>query len=263
MFWALVILPNKRYTQVVSKSFHVSMACLDLESADGEATSVMVEVNDDKLILCNLSKNKCVQQPLDLNFQTGDEISFFTKGKATVHLTGYLIPEDDVPELMSGEESDEEEEEEEGEAKEKLKALASKAMKRSIEEKSSKNKKQKLDSSVGATNKAIVEEDSDEDDEDFELEEDSEGESGEDAAGSESDESDEDMDESMEEKKVPAKLSKKQKEEKGKPMKKESLPAKKESINGTPNQLSAKKKKQKDGATPQAKGTPKPVKQHA
>ncbi|XP_071449916.1 46 kDa FK506-binding nuclear protein isoform X2 [Hetaerina americana] len=263
MFWALVIEPNKRYTQVVSKSFHVSMACMDLETADGEVTSVMLEVGDEKLILCNLSKSKSVQQPLDLNFQVGDEISFYTKGKASVHLTGYLIIGEDFPELMSDQESEDEDEEEEDEeeAKARLKALASKAMKRGIEEKSAKNKKPKLDSSVG-------EEDSDEDDEDFEIDESSEEETGEDmeeqGASSDEDDSDEGMEVSMEMKKGKKDGGGKKEEskaaKKATPMKKDSQEKggekKNESMNGTPT-LSAKKKKQKDGATPKAKETPK------
>lgn len=252
MFWALVILPNKRYTQEVSKSFHVSMACMDLESADQEYTSVILEMNDEKHILCNLNKNKYVQQSLDLNFQTGDQISFFTRGKSTIHLTGYLIPEEDIPGLMSDQESDEEEEDEE-DVKERMKIMASKALKRGLDEKMSKNKKPKLDSSVG-------EEDSDEDDDDFELEEESTEAESEQELGSDSEEgeeSDEDMETAVEEKKEPVKPTPKkdkQKEAKGKAGKKEATPGKKpESVNGTPNQQSSKKKKQKDGSTPQVK----------
>ncbi|XP_046400260.1 46 kDa FK506-binding nuclear protein [Ischnura elegans] len=289
MFWALVIEPNKRYTQVVSKSFHVSMACMDLETGDNEVTSVMLEVGDEKLILCNLSKNKYIQQALDLNFQIGDEISFYSKGKASIHLTGYLIIGDDFPGMMSDQESEddeEEDEEEEEDAKERLKILASKAMKRGIEEKSSKNKKPKLDSSVG-------EEDSDEDDEDFEIDEESseEEESAEDdsqlmAGGDSSDSEDESSDDAMEVA-VDSKKKKKGKPQqqqptpkgdmqkgKGKEGKKEeakgATPMNKgdkkatEALNGTPT-LSAKKKKQlKEGGgttpnQPKAKGesTPK------
>lgn len=46
-------------------------------------------------LLCTLQKGKNIQCALDLNFAEGDELCFLTKGNGIVHLTGFLVPEDD------------------------------------------------------------------------------------------------------------------------------------------------------------------------
>ena len=79
---------GKRYTQTVERAFHVSMACLEPNSADNENVSVMLAFDNREFILCNLNKHKAVQSPLDLNFQSGDRIAFMSSGKGRVHLTG-------------------------------------------------------------------------------------------------------------------------------------------------------------------------------
>lgn len=66
--------------------FYVTYYVLDQH----ESVSVMVTVDKNDYLLCNLSKHKNQQQYLDLNFQTGDTIAFMTKGKGIVHLTGTI-----------------------------------------------------------------------------------------------------------------------------------------------------------------------------
>lgn len=49
---------------------------------------VQLQIEEDNLILCNLSKPHCLQVNLDLIFQKGTKVTFYTSGQATIHLTG-------------------------------------------------------------------------------------------------------------------------------------------------------------------------------
>uniref|UniRef100_A0A146LIJ7 FK506-binding protein n=1 Tax=Lygus hesperus TaxID=30085 RepID=A0A146LIJ7_LYGHE len=120
MFWGLRLEPGKRYSTTVGRSFHVSMAALDCASVknENEVNSVMLEETESSVpfILCNLQKQKTLQCSLDLNFMTGDRITFFCKGNGTIHLSGYVHEdpdEDDYGNLLGEEEEDEEAEDEE------------------------------------------------------------------------------------------------------------------------------------------------------
>lgn len=73
--------PNKRYTQVVEKPFHISQAAMDISTGDNEPCQVMVVVDGKNFLVCTLQKGKVIQVPLDLYFKTGDSISFLTNGK--------------------------------------------------------------------------------------------------------------------------------------------------------------------------------------
>ncbi|KAK1136104.1 hypothetical protein K0M31_000673 [Melipona bicolor] len=99
MFWGLILEPHRRYTQTVEKSFHVSMASLNLQKADDNVVQVMLYYEDSCYLLCNLKKSTTWQVPLDLNFHEGTTIAFICHGHGQVHLTGYLIPDDDLDEL--------------------------------------------------------------------------------------------------------------------------------------------------------------------
>lgn len=61
--------PQRRYTQTVKRSFHISMAALDISSSDNEPTQVMCSFEDRNYLLCTLQKGKIVQCPLDLNYE--------------------------------------------------------------------------------------------------------------------------------------------------------------------------------------------------
>lgn len=117
MFWGLRLEPGKRYSTTVDKSFHVSMAALDCSTVKGEKDiqSVMLEEGESNspFILCNLQKPKLLQSHLDLNFMSGDRITFFCRGNGTVHLTGYIMPDDDDDVSFPYADDDNEEEEEE------------------------------------------------------------------------------------------------------------------------------------------------------
>lgn len=55
----------------------------------------MYTQEENSYLLCTLQKGKVHQCPLDLNFQEGDKLCFSTKGNGIVHLTGFLIQDDD------------------------------------------------------------------------------------------------------------------------------------------------------------------------
>ncbi|XP_037087972.1 46 kDa FK506-binding nuclear protein-like [Pollicipes pollicipes] len=115
-FWGLILQPGKRYEQIVEKSFHVSMAALDVASVSANAnpnTQVMINVDGQEFILCHLNKNRNPQQTLDLNFQGGDSLALYVDGQTPVpvHLTGFYneIDDDDMEDMTMSDMSDEEE----------------------------------------------------------------------------------------------------------------------------------------------------------
>lgn len=91
----LILKSNKKYTQTLEKSFHLSMASLDHGSSDNDPVQVMYSQDDNSYLLCTLQKGKQLQCQLDLNFAEGNKLCFSTKGNGIVHLTGFLIPEED------------------------------------------------------------------------------------------------------------------------------------------------------------------------
>ncbi|CAG5116538.1 unnamed protein product, partial [Candidula unifasciata] len=110
MFWGITIDAGKRYSQVVKQGFHVSMAALEVQAKKpSENVQVLLQHEATEYLLCTLNGN-LLQQSLDLNFETGEQVSFCLNGSGVVHLTGFLIPEDDEPdfdESFSGSEDDE------------------------------------------------------------------------------------------------------------------------------------------------------------
>ncbi|XP_012280717.1 46 kDa FK506-binding nuclear protein [Orussus abietinus] len=204
MFWGLIMEPNKRYTQTIEKSFHVSMASLDASTGDNEIIQVMLYYDNRTYLLCTLKKGLIWQVPLDLNFQEGTKIAFMTNGQGHVHLTGYLMPEDDNLDL-------DELEEEEEDTDEDVPSLTTHPKRKALEvlEKDTKIKRAKIDKL-----RAEAESSNDDDDEDDVFDDSKDGEDSEDVedeenenemADNDSDEEDEssdnDSDEDEEEKK--------------------------------------------------------------
>ncbi|KAK9709419.1 peptidylprolyl isomerase fpr3 [Basidiobolus ranarum] len=148
-FWGLQILPNKTYTQVIEGSFRVSMATFGEEVKGKQRSCLTVVVDEQSYVLCSLTPNKVEQQPLDIIFTEGEEITFSATGENTIHLTGNYLPEDDemdfdeedmedLDEFDSEEEDDEisgrieeieSEEEEEEEEEEEVKPVPAKKRK--------------------------------------------------------------------------------------------------------------------------------------
>lgn len=56
----------------------------------------MYSHEDSSYLLCTLQKGKVLQCALDLNFAEGDKLCFLSKGNGIVHLTGFLVPDDDL-----------------------------------------------------------------------------------------------------------------------------------------------------------------------
>ncbi|XP_034661350.1 39 kDa FK506-binding nuclear protein [Drosophila subobscura] len=85
MFWGLVMKPNRKYTQTIVKSFHISSVALD----KGEEAKLYLTADKQKYVVATIRKDN-PQVTLDLNFSKGDQIMFQTTGDATVSLLGYL-----------------------------------------------------------------------------------------------------------------------------------------------------------------------------
>lgn len=96
---------NKRYSQCITKGFHVSHAALDVNTVESKDAVVQVWVHTDESdhLLCNLNKTTS-QVPLDLAFTEGETVAFYSKGAGTVHLNGYILPEDEFGMNEMGEE---------------------------------------------------------------------------------------------------------------------------------------------------------------
>lgn len=92
----------------MSQAFHVSTAALDTAQVKGnEDIQVLLTSDNNTFLLCTLNKERIPQCPLDLNFAEGDKISFSIKGEGLVHLTGFLIPDDDFMNDLDDEEEEE------------------------------------------------------------------------------------------------------------------------------------------------------------
>jgi len=107
MFWGLLLEEGKFYSQKVTSPFHISMAALETTGKGGSAVTVNCEQDGTDYILCTLKDEALYQQPLDLNFAFGEEIKFFLSGKGTVHLTGYVVMDDEDDDELDSEEEDE------------------------------------------------------------------------------------------------------------------------------------------------------------
>lgn len=168
MFWGVTLDGGKRYTQTVERSFHISMAALEPPVSE---VGVMVCVDKAEFLLCSLGYGNVLQQPLDLMFTEGEEVTFFLLGNGVVHLTGYLVedqPEDmdmdmegmyddsdEAPELVGDSEDDSEDDEDSSAL------VKSKGTKRKLKDSGKLSKKVKLAD-------LDSDEDDDEDDEDYE-----------------------------------------------------------------------------------------------
>ncbi|KAF9961287.1 peptidylprolyl isomerase fpr4 [Mortierella alpina] len=92
-FWGLTVFPHKTYTQIVDNSFKLTMAALDEETRPGRS-SVRVSVDGRPYVLCSLIAGNVDQQPLDLVFTEGEEITISVSGDNVVHLSGNYLPEE-------------------------------------------------------------------------------------------------------------------------------------------------------------------------
>lgn len=109
----LTLEAGKSYTQEVDSTFRISMAALGSKiPKNAERVSVIISYAGNDFTLCSLTPGKIEQQPIDITFLEGEEITFMTQGSAvTVDLTGNYIVEmneddldDDEEDLMNDEE---------------------------------------------------------------------------------------------------------------------------------------------------------------
>ncbi|KAF7730594.1 peptidylprolyl isomerase fpr4 [Apophysomyces ossiformis] len=103
-FWGLHVVPGKTYSQTVTAPFRIAMASLSDEISETKRSSLCVKVDDKSFVLCSLSPEKIEQQPLDVTFVEGEEVTFFVKGPkkypcSTIHLTGNYTFDDEDSEL--------------------------------------------------------------------------------------------------------------------------------------------------------------------
>jgi len=116
MFWGITLESGKKYTQVLQRSFMVTMAALGFENPSNDTVYVVAEVSNEhqqqqQHVLCSLQAGKVPQQTLNLKFTEGEHVSFFIEGQGQVHLTGYLTLDDtDDSDSDSADESDHENE---------------------------------------------------------------------------------------------------------------------------------------------------------
>lgn len=179
--------------------------------SDENIVQVMVSYDNKNYLLCSLKKNTTWQVPLDLNFQEGTKIGFTSNGHGNVHLTGYLIPDDDL-------DLDELEEEEEDDYAPQLvnKQSKRKAIENLKSENKAKHPKQEIEAEfsedeeieLDAKNEESDSEDSEAEDESLLNEKDDEEDS-----EDEEDDDDEEEEEEVEEKKT---VKPQQKDKKGK-----------------------------------------------
>ncbi len=109
-FWGLVVEPGKKYSQEVPNTFKLTMASLGPQNDTKASRNTLVMKIDDKedYALCSLTFSKTEQQPLDLVFAQGEQISFQVEGTASIHLTGYYL--DDAADNFNDDEDEEEDE---------------------------------------------------------------------------------------------------------------------------------------------------------
>ncbi|XP_033211706.1 46 kDa FK506-binding nuclear protein-like [Belonocnema kinseyi] len=219
MFWGLIMEPNKRYSQLVERSFHLSMASLDVTGANDQPVQVMLCYENRNYLLCTLKKGTIFQVPLDLNFQEGTKIAFTCNGFGHVHLTGYLTLDEDLDFGDLEEEEEEDEEEAPQLVKPKRKAVespaatkASKKLKKQAndDEDSSEDDDDDLDMDAAA---AAAESDSDDEDQTKLVEADDDEEESEDDDSDDEDEDDDSEDEAEPEQQVAKSNKKKQKQQ--------------------------------------------------
>ncbi|XP_043471413.1 46 kDa FK506-binding nuclear protein-like [Leptopilina heterotoma] len=242
MFWGLIMEPNKRYSQVVERSFHLSMASLDVTSANDQPVQVMLCYENRNYLLCTLKKGSHYQVPLDLNFQENTKIAFTCNGFGHVHLTGYLTLDDEDFDFGDLEEEEDEDEEEE------VPQLVKNKRKAATE--SPQNNKKKIKKQVEAEDDESS--DDDDDDDDMEAESDSEIEDsklmGEDEVDSDEsdddddDEEDDDSDDDESEQEVEKPKQQKQKQNQNQVNKKQE---KQKMVNGKDTKVDGKQKKNK------------------
>jgi len=111
MGWGVTIEDGKKYSQTVTDGFHISNAALENNTkSSNQYVQVMLQHESSEFLLCTLQHGKLLQQSLDLVFNSGETLTFSLNGSGVVHLTGYLLNDDEEdPDFESYGDSSEEE----------------------------------------------------------------------------------------------------------------------------------------------------------
>ncbi|EDV48997.1 39 kDa FK506-binding nuclear protein [Drosophila erecta] len=166
MFWGLNMKPERKYSQTIIKSFHISGVALD----KGQEAKLYLAAEKQEYIVATVTK-AIPQVALDLNFSKGDRIMFYTAGDASVSLLGYLHDIDS-----------EDEDDDEFTLKELLKAKGGKKSKKSEDEdedESGEEEEEDSDDDSQIEYDPFLENGEEDDDDDDEEDEDENEESGE------------------------------------------------------------------------------------
>jgi len=91
--WGIVLEGTNRYEHKSERPIHISMAALDTNVACDEFVPVVVETSStNKYVICTLSKQHVLQQPIELELNSGESVTFCLGAKkGAVHLTGYYL----------------------------------------------------------------------------------------------------------------------------------------------------------------------------
>ncbi|KAI0980302.1 hypothetical protein GJ496_005852 [Pomphorhynchus laevis] len=113
-FWGISMSVGKKYSQVVQSPFHISMAVLylteypsRLDRSEACTVKVILEYKENMFLLCCLNPMTILQQPLNLNFSSGESVKFHIScadNRAKhyqVHLSGYSMFKDSYEDQSS------------------------------------------------------------------------------------------------------------------------------------------------------------------
>ncbi|RIB11217.1 hypothetical protein C2G38_126766 [Gigaspora rosea] len=91
-FWGLEIEPGLTYSQNVRYNFKIYMAALVLEESEEDLrTTLFIEANNKKFVLCNLISGVHEQQNLNVTLLKGEDVKLYSVGHNKIHLTGNYI----------------------------------------------------------------------------------------------------------------------------------------------------------------------------
>lgn len=92
----MIIEPKKNYKQNVKRSYKITHAVLNRETAGAAATDLLLSIGEKSYIACTLTAGT-PQCALNLKFSTGDQIAFSTRGEGAIHLTGFTFENSIAP----------------------------------------------------------------------------------------------------------------------------------------------------------------------
>ncbi|CAG8549298.1 293_t:CDS:2, partial [Dentiscutata heterogama] len=88
----LEIEPGLTYSQNVRYNFKIYMAALVLEESEEDLrTTLFIETNNKKFVLCNLISGMHEQQNLNVTLLKGEDVKLYSVGHNKIHLTGNYI----------------------------------------------------------------------------------------------------------------------------------------------------------------------------